>query len=149
MFLLQRRTLKDGSSVEPVLCKSGPVHQAFLKPYIDRDSQEIHIYYQGLVFTGKGTMPKELNSDAAVVAYVTRAKGAIGYVGGLTNTEGVKVLAVISEESKGERTLVKRVDQTTRKRCSDLASVEAYAWNSPSHPRVPSKASRSLAAIRS
>ena len=110
VFLLQRRTLKDGSSVEPVLCKSGPVHQAFLKHYIHRESEEIHIYYQGLVFTGKGTMPKELDCGAEMVAYVARTKGAIGYVGGSTNTEGVKVLAVISEESKGERTLVKRLE---------------------------------------
>ena len=110
LFLLQRRTLKDGSSVEPVLCKSGPIHQAFLTQYIHRDSEEIRIYYQGLVFTGKGTMPKELNCGAEVVAYVASTKGAIGYVGGSINTEAVKVLAVISEESKGERTLVKRVE---------------------------------------
>src|SRR5207302_3364685 len=68
VFLLQRRTLKDGSSVEAVLCKSGAVHQAFMKQYIHRESEEIRIYYQGLVFTGKGSMPKELNSDAEVVA---------------------------------------------------------------------------------
>jgi TonB family protein len=110
VYLLQRRTLKDGSSVEPVLCKSGPVHQAFLKQYIHRDSEEIRIYYQGLVFTGKGSMPKELNSDAEVVVYVARTKGAIGYVAGSTNTQGAKELAVISEESKGERTPVKRVE---------------------------------------
>src|SRR5690348_6986705 len=54
VFLLQRKTLKDGSSVEPVLQKSGPVHDAFFKQYLNRDGEEIRIYYQGLVFTGKG-----------------------------------------------------------------------------------------------
>jgi hypothetical protein len=31
LFLLQRRTLRDGTSIEPVLQKPGAVHEAFLK----------------------------------------------------------------------------------------------------------------------
>ncbi len=38
-------------------------------------------------------MPKELDSDAEVVAYVIRTRGAIGYVSAETSTEGVKTLA--------------------------------------------------------
>jgi len=109
VFLLQRRTLKDGSAVVPVLEKSGTTHEAFLRQYLDRGSEEIRTYYQGLVFTGKGSMPKELNSDAEVVAYVTRTKGAIGYVSGVASTEGVKVLAV-SDGRSAERTLLTRVE---------------------------------------
>src|SRR5579864_3365798 len=96
IFLLQRKTLKDGSSVEPVLQKSGPTHEVFLQQYLNRDSEEIRIYYQGLVFTGKGSMPKQLTSDAEVVSYVARTRGAIGYVSGSSPTEGVRVLNVTS-----------------------------------------------------
>jgi len=109
VFLLQRRTLKDGSAVVPVLEKSGATHEAFLRQYLDRGSEEIHTYYQGLVFTGKGLMPKELNSDTEVVAYVARTRGAIGYVSGGASTEGVKVL-VITEGRSTERTLLTRVE---------------------------------------
>jgi TonB family protein len=72
--------------------------------------EEIRIYYQGLVFTGKGSMPKQLSSDAEVVDYVAHTKGAIGYVSPTSSTDGVKSLVVLSEESKRERTLVKRVE---------------------------------------
>lgn len=112
VFLLERRTLKDGSSVVPVLEKRGAAHQAFLKRYLERDEEEIQIYYQGLVFTGKGSMPKQLNSDAEVIAYVARTRGAIGYVNTLPATDKVKALAVVSDRRGGERQLLTRVEPT-------------------------------------
>ena len=110
IFLLQRKTLKDGTSVEPVLQKSGPAHEAFLQQYLNRDSEEIRIYYQGLVFTGKGSMPKQLNADADVVSYVARTRGAIGYVSATSPTEGVRVLSVTSGQPVGARVLLSRVE---------------------------------------
>jgi TonB family protein len=110
VFLLQRKTLKDGSAVEPVLQKRGPVHDAFCKQFLSRDGEEIRIYYDGIVFTGKGSMPKQLNSDADVVKYVARTPGAIGYVSSSASTDGVKVLMMVSEKSKKQRSLVTRVE---------------------------------------
>src|SRR5262245_23125158 len=106
VFLLRTRTLRDGSVVEPVLQKSGSAHDAFLKHYLERDSAEIRTYYQGLVFTGKAGMPRQVNSDAEVIAYVARTKGAIGYVSSESSTSGVKVLKVLSSERKAERSLL-------------------------------------------
>lgn len=110
VFLLQRKKLNDGSKAEPVLQKAGASHDAFVKRYLNRDSEEIEIYYQGLLVTGKGSMPKRLNSDAEVVAYVASTSGAIGYVSSTASTERVKVLVVVSGESKGERALLSRVE---------------------------------------
>ena len=107
---MQSRNLGDGSSVIPVTQKSGRIHEAFLKQYLDKSSEELLIYYQGLAFTGKATMPKQLNSDEEVVAYVAKTKGAIGYVNTATDTTTVKLLAVVSDGTKAERTLIKRVD---------------------------------------
>lgn len=109
VFLLQRRTLKDGSSVEPVLAKSTVTTNAFMRRYLNRDADEVHTYYQGLVFTGKGATPRQLNSETEIVAYVARTKGAIGYVSEDTNTDLVKVL-VVTEDVVAQRTLVTRVE---------------------------------------
>lgn len=87
VFLLRTRMLKDGSTVEPVLQKNGPIHATFLREFLDRDSSEIETYFQGLVFTGKASMPKRLNSDAEVVAYVASTRGAIGYVSSTVSRE--------------------------------------------------------------
>lgn len=110
VFLMQRRTLNDGTSVEPVLQKSGWVHEAFVRDYLNRDSEEIRVYYQGLVFTGKSSMPKQFGSDADVVTYVAGANAAIGYVNSAADTPAVKVLSVVQEKSRGKRTLLTRVE---------------------------------------
>jgi len=110
IYLLQTRKLKDGSVVEPVLQKRGAVHDAFARQFLDRDGEEIRTYYHGVVFTGKGSMPREVNSDAEMVSYVARSRGAIGYVSGGANIDGVKLLAVAPESFRGERILLKRVE---------------------------------------
>lgn len=94
VFLATRTSLSDGSHVEPVLMKAGAAHEAFLKQYVGKTGNALETYYRSLVFTGKGSMPKTLASDAEVVEYVAKTKGAIGYVSGDAGTDGVKVLEV-------------------------------------------------------
>jgi len=94
VFLETRTSLPDGSHVEPVLLKSGDAHDAFVKQYTGKSTAGLESYYRSLVFTGKGAMPKVLNSDAEVVAYVKKTKGAIGYVSDGASTDGVKILVV-------------------------------------------------------
>jgi TonB family protein len=95
-----------GMSVEPVIKASGPAHETFLKEYIGRDSDSLQTYYRTLVFNGRGSMPKILGSDAEVVAYVAKTKGAIGYVSAASNTDNVKTLIVTSGRNNGERILL-------------------------------------------
>src|SRR5271163_3844022 len=69
LFLEQKSSLADGTHVEPVLEKSGPVHETFVKEYLGRTDDDLQTYYRALVFTGRGSMPKQLGSDAEVVVY--------------------------------------------------------------------------------
>jgi len=94
VFLATKSSLSDGSHVEPVLEKGGATHEAFLKEYIGKTDTALQTYYRSLVFTGKASMPKQLASDAEVVAYVAKTKGAIAYVSAGASTEGVKTLDV-------------------------------------------------------
>lgn len=93
-IFLATSTSLDGSHVEPVLEKGGPVHEAFVKEYLGKTDAALQTYYRSLVFTGKASMPKTLGDDAEVVSYVAKTKGAIGYVGGGASTAGVKALEV-------------------------------------------------------
>jgi len=94
VFLATKSSLSDGSHVEPVLEKGGATHEAFLKEYIGKTDTALQTYYRSLVFTGKASMPKQLASDAEVVAYVAKTKGAIAYVSAGASTDGVKTLDV-------------------------------------------------------
>jgi TonB family protein len=109
VFLEENNSLGDGTHVQPVIEKDGPVHEAFLQAYMGRTEDDLQSYYRTLVFTGKGSMPKELGSDAEVVAYVSRTRGAIGYVSPESSTEGVKTLVIVRAENGSERKLITRV----------------------------------------
>jgi ABC-type phosphate transport system substrate-binding protein len=94
IFLGTKTSLGDGSHVAPVLEKSGPAHEAFLKDCVGKSDSAFLNYYRSLIFTGKGSMPKTLTSDQEVMDYVAKTKGAIGYVGAAAAATGVKTLAV-------------------------------------------------------
>ena len=110
IFLEQNSFLADGSHVEPVIEEDGPVHESFLQTYLDRTNSDLQTYYQALVFTGRGSMPKQLSSDSEVVAYVAKTRGAIGYVSSDALAPGVKTLFVARTEEKLQRRLITRVE---------------------------------------
>ncbi len=88
------KVTSDGSHVEPVWEKGGTKHEAFLKEYVGQTDAAVGTYYRSLVFTGKASMPKRLATDAEVVTYVEKTKGAIGRVGAATATGDAKLLDV-------------------------------------------------------
>jgi TonB family protein len=106
---LEEKSSINGTRVEPVIERRGPAHEAFLRDYLGQTDDELQKYYEALVFTGRGSMPKTVSSDAEVVAYVAKTRGAIGYVGAGANVEGVRTLAV-ADSSGAERQLVARVE---------------------------------------
>jgi len=110
VFLEEKRSLSDGSHVEPVLAKGGEAHEAFLKQYLGKNDDGLQNYYRTLVFTGTGAMPKVLASDVDVVHYVAKTKGAIGYVSLDALVEGVKVLTIVQAGPSAERKLLTRVE---------------------------------------
>ena len=87
-------SLKDGSHVTPVLLKAGAANEEFLSAYIGKNDTAFRASWRSLVFSGQASMPKSLDSDAAVVEFVAHNAGAIGYIGKASPHEGVKVLAV-------------------------------------------------------
>jgi TonB family protein len=110
VFLEEYNSLRDGSHVEPVLEKDGSVHEAFLHEYLGGTDDDLQSYYRALVFSGRGSMPKQLGSDAEVVAYVARTKGAIGYVSAETTVEDVKTLTIVRGGNDAQRRLIMRVE---------------------------------------
>ena len=93
VFLETKLELGSGHVV-PVLAKSGPAHEAFLKECLGKSDSALSTYYRSLVFTGKGGMPKALGSDADVAEYVAKTKGAIGYVAASAAAGSVKTIEV-------------------------------------------------------
>jgi len=87
-------SLKGGSQVTPVLLKDGAVHLAMLTLYIGKSDSAFRASWRSIVFSGQGIMPKTFDSESAIVDYVARTPGAIGYIGKSAPHEGVNVLPV-------------------------------------------------------
>ena len=82
----------NGAPVTPVLLRQGSVQDEFLRLYIGKTDSGFRAGWRSILFSGQGAMPKTLDSEAAVVEYVSHTAGAIGYIGRATPHEGVKIL---------------------------------------------------------
>lgn len=94
VFTGASNSFKDGSHVAPVLLKSGAVNDEFLSAYVGKADGAFKASWRSLVFSGQASMPKTLDSEAAMVEYVAHTPGAVGYIGKGTAHDGVKVLSV-------------------------------------------------------
>ena len=110
IFLQDTNSLRDGTHVEPVLQKNNAIDEAFCQQYLRRRASEARSYYLALAFTGKGSVPKQFNSDPEVAEYVAKTQGAIGYVSRSARADGVKTLFIKPEFAGRERALLTRVE---------------------------------------
>jgi len=70
------------------------ISEQFLILVVKRSDTGLQSAWKTLVMSGQGTMPRTVDSEAAMVDYVSRTPGAIGYVMKSTSHEGVKTLNV-------------------------------------------------------
>jgi ABC-type phosphate transport system substrate-binding protein len=94
LFTGATSSLKGESNTVPVLLKAGAAHEEFLASIVGKNDGAFRASWRSLVFSGQATMPRTFDSEAAMVEFVARTAGAIGYIGKATPHEGVKVLAV-------------------------------------------------------
>jgi len=94
-FLKKVSRWPDGEVIRPVDLRSrSPVRREFAEHVLRRSMAAVRSYWQQLIFSGRNIPPLELDSDAAVVAYVQKNRGAIGYVSGEAKVDGVKVVSI-------------------------------------------------------
>lgn len=67
----------------------------FYATVVKKNGKKLKAYWAKIVFSGKGTPPKILETDADVIAWVAKTPGALGYVDSSAAGDLVKVLLVI------------------------------------------------------
>ena len=94
LFLGRSSNFADGSKATPLNLSEGHAgRDEFDSKVLNRSSAQLKAYWSKLVFTGKGTPPKELTDDAAVKAAVAADASAIGYISSASVDGSVKVVA--------------------------------------------------------
>ena len=97
IFLGKVSQWPGGVRVLPVDQPEGSqVREAFTQAVHRRAVSSVRLLWQQAIFSGRGLPPPEVSGDAAVLAHVKRAPGAIGYVSTACSTVGV-VVATLGE----------------------------------------------------
>jgi len=94
LFTGASSNLASGTHITPVLLRDSAIHEEFLSLYVGKSDTAFRTSWRNLIFSGQGVMPRSLDSEAAVVVFVARTPGAIGYISRATPHDGVKTLAV-------------------------------------------------------
>jgi len=93
IFTGKSKSFSDGTKVGPVSqSSSSAIAKEFNKKALKKSSSQLKAYWSKLVFTGKGTPPKELSNDAAVLKHVASTPNAIGFVSTGSVDGSVKVV---------------------------------------------------------
>ncbi|WP_431476594.1 hypothetical protein [Massilia eburnea] len=89
-FFLGKSTL-----FTPVEHTEGPLRNEFSQKVLGKDSAQVKAQWSKLVFTGKGTAPKEYGSSAEVKKAVAADVQAIGYIEKSAVDDSVKVILTV------------------------------------------------------
>jgi ABC-type phosphate transport system substrate-binding protein len=96
LYLGKSKTFADGKAATPFnLPDNSPSHAVFSEKALNKNSSQLKAFWSKLVFTGKGTPPAELASDADVKAKVASDVSAIGYIDAAAVDGTVKVVTVL------------------------------------------------------
>jgi ABC-type phosphate transport system substrate-binding protein len=95
VFLKRTTRWSDGETIRPVDQRADSfARRRFSASVLQRSVAAVKSYWQQRIFSGRDLPPPELDSDDAVVSYVLKHRGAVGYVSGSAKLERAKVVAV-------------------------------------------------------
>ncbi|BFM10297.1 hypothetical protein R50072_04500 [Simiduia litorea] len=94
LFLGKAKAFPDGSTAIPInQPESSSSSAEFMDKVLNKSASQLKAYWSKLLFTGQGTPPKEVNSDADVLKLVAENPNTIGYIDANNVTANVKVAA--------------------------------------------------------
>lgn len=95
VFLKQVTRWSEGDVIRPADQRlTAEVRRAFSDRVLRRSVAAVRSYWQQRIFSGRDVPPPELDSDEAMLGFVSKYAGAIGYVSGAAKLVGVRELGV-------------------------------------------------------
>ncbi len=97
LFLGKTKSFPNGNQAVPINQNEGSAtRDKFNEAVCKKNASQYKAYWSQLVFTGKGTPPKEGGDDAAVKALVAATPNAISYIDASAVDASVKVVFKVS-----------------------------------------------------
>lgn len=93
IFLGKSKSFPDGSQALPIDQNDGTAaRDAFNSNMLGKSASQLKSYWSRLIFTGKGTPPKQSGNDSDVKALVSNNPNMIGYIDSSAVDGSVKVV---------------------------------------------------------
>ncbi|MFY9180409.1 MAG: phosphate ABC transporter substrate-binding protein [Venatoribacter sp.] len=93
IFLGKTSSFPNGEKAVPIDQSEGTAaRESFNSDLLGKNSSQLKAYWSRLIFTGKGTPPKESGGDLDVKDLVAKNPNLIGYVDAATVDDSVKVV---------------------------------------------------------
>ena len=93
IFLGKNRAFPNGSEALPVAFAEGvPEGDEFTQKVLSKTPKQLKAYWAKMIFTGKGTPPKEMPDSKSVLELVASNPNIIGFVASGTENASVKAV---------------------------------------------------------
>ena len=93
LFSGKSSSFPDGSAAVPIEQADGaPAHEEFHKSITEKSASQLKSYWSKMIFSGKGTAPKEVASNAELLKLLAGNPAMIGYVDKNALDKTVKVI---------------------------------------------------------
>ena len=97
IFLGKIKSFPNGESAVPVDQDAGqPARDSFNSKILQKDDAQLKSYWSRLIFTGKGTPPKENGGDEEVKKLVASNPNIIGYIDASKVDSSVKAVFIVN-----------------------------------------------------
>lgn len=94
IFLGKTRAFPGGGEAVAISAKEGSPEEAeFTEKVLSKSPKQLKAYWAKMVFTGKGTPPRQIDSAAEMVKLISANPNLIGFIPAGTGGSGVKVVA--------------------------------------------------------
>ena len=93
IFLGKTRAFPSGAEAVPIALREGSTGDAdFTKSVLSKTPKQLKAYWAKMVFTGKGTPPKQLDNASQVLKLVSTNPNLIGFIPAGSSEGNVKVV---------------------------------------------------------
>ncbi len=95
IYLGKQKIWDNGLKVTFVKLKDEQSSKRFLKHFVKKNPSMYKRYWKKQAFIGGGNPPKEFGREKDLVQYVSKTKGAVGFISSKSYIETVKILSVM------------------------------------------------------
>ncbi len=93
LFLGKSSSFPDGSAAMPIeQTDNTAAHEEFHKQVTEKSASQLKSYWSKMIFSGKGTAPKEVSSNAELLKLLASNPAMIGYIDKNAVDKTVKVI---------------------------------------------------------